>query len=282
MMVRGERGVAGKLETAGVVIVSVVVAAVVLVPIVWMVSTAFKPGAQYFTDPPTWIPHPATTEHFSAVSEVEAGYKSLFNSLIAATCATLIALCVGTPAAYGLARLRRRGDVAAIWFLSQRILPPVAIVVPIFLLINRLHWVDTLQGLIIPYSVMATPYVVWMMRGYFIEVPIALEESAMSDGCTRIGALVRVVIPTVLPGLLSTAVIAYIFTWSDFLIALFITRSPASTTAPVQMSYFDAAFSIRYGEISALGLVSVLPLIVLGLLIQRYFVRGLTLGAVKG
>jgi multiple sugar transport system permease protein len=246
------------------------------------VSTAFKPGAQYFTNPPTWIPHPVTTEHFSAISGVEAGYRSLFNSLIAATSATLIALIVGTPAAYALARLRRRGDVAAIWFLSQRILPPVAIVVPIFLLINRLHWVDTLQGLIIPYSVMATPYVVWMMRGYFIEVPIALEESAMSDGCTRIGALFRVVIPAVKPGLLSTAVIAYIFTWSDFLIAIFITRSPASITAPVQMSYFDAAFSIRYGEISALALVSILPLIVLGLLIQRYFVRGLTLGAVKG
>jgi multiple sugar transport system permease protein len=264
------------------VIVSVVLVVVVLVPIVWMVSTAFKPGGQYFTKPPTWIPHPITTEHFRAIPDTEAGYHSLLNSLIAATSATLIALLVGTPAAYALARLRRRGDVAAIWFLSQRILPPVAIVVPIFLLINRLHWVDTLQGLIIPYSVMATPYVVWMMRGYFIEVPVALEESAMSDGCTRLGALVRILIPAVMPGLLSTAVIAYIFTWSDFLIALFITRTPASITAPVQMSYFDAAFSIRYGEISALGLVSVIPLVVLGLLIQRYFVRGLTLGAVKG
>jgi ABC-type glycerol-3-phosphate transport system permease component len=121
-----------------------------------------------------------------------------------------------------------------------------------------------------------------MMRGYFIEVPVALEESAMCDGCTRTGALMRVVIPAVKPGLLATAVIAYIFTWSDFLIAIFITRSPNSITAPVQMSYFDAAFSIRYGEISALALVSTLPLIALGLLTQRYFVRGLTLGAVKG
>lgn len=282
MMVRGDRGIAGKLETAGVAVVSITVAVVVLVPILWMVSTAFKPGGQYFTKPPTWIPHPVTTEHFRAIPGVEAGYGSLLNSLIAASSATVIAVLVGVPAAYALARLRHRGDGAAIWFLSQRILPPVAIAVPIFLLISRLHWVDTLQGLIIPYSVMATPYVVWMMRGYFMEVPIALEESAMSDGCTRIGALLRVVIPAVKPGLLSTAVIAYIFTWSEFLIAVFITRSPSSITAPVQMSYFDAAFSIRYGEISALGLVSTLPLIALGLLIQRYFVRGLTLGAVKG
>jgi ABC-type glycerol-3-phosphate transport system permease component len=129
---------------------------------------------------------------------------------------------------------------------------------------------------------MATPYVVWMMRGYFLEVPIALEESAMCDGCTRIGALLRIVVPAVRPALISTAVIAYIFTWSDFLVALFITRSPASITAPVQMSYYEAAFSIRYGEISALALVSTAPLVVLGFFIQRYFVRGLTLGAVKG
>jgi ABC-type glycerol-3-phosphate transport system permease component len=121
-----------------------------------------------------------------------------------------------------------------------------------------------------------------MMRGYFLEVPVALEESAMSDGCTRLGALLRVVVPAVRPALVSTAVIAYIFTWSDFLIAIFITRSAASITAPVQMSHFEAAYSIRYGEISALGLVSTAPLVILGFFIQRYFVRGLTLGAVKG
>jgi multiple sugar transport system permease protein len=282
MMVRGERGVVGKLETAGVIVVSIVVAGVVLVPILWMVSTAFKPGAQYFTKPPTWIPDPVTFQHFAQVRGVEAGYRSLLNSFLAAASATLIAVFVGTTAAYALARLRSRGDTAAIWFLSQRILPPVAMVVPIFLLINKFHWVDTIQGLIIPYSVIATPYVVWMMRGYFLEVPIALEESAMSDGCTRMGALFRVVVPAVRPALVSTAVIAYIFTWSDFLIAIFITRSPASITAPIQMSYFEAAFSIRYGEISALALVSTAPLIVLGFFIQRYFVRGLTLGAVKG
>jgi multiple sugar transport system permease protein len=281
-MVRG--GSRGRQIARDVLVTALltVVAGLVLFPIFWIATTAFKPAAQYFTHPPTWWPSDPTTAHFSAVPGFLAGYRSLLNSFGVATISTIISVVVGSIAAYGLARLGRRGDSWAIWFLSQRMLPPIAIAIPMFLLIRELDWIDTWQGLVVPYVAMNTPFVVWMMRGYFSEIPTAIEESALTDGCGRWSAFFRVVVPISLPGIMSTAIFVYIFSWSEFLIALFITQSSRSVTATVELTAFAGGTSVFYGEIAALSLAAAAPILLLGLVIQRYFVRGLTLGAVKG
>jgi multiple sugar transport system permease protein len=161
-------------------------------------------------------------------------------------------------------------------------LPPIALAIPIFLLVGKLGWIDSWQGLIVPYVAMNTPFVVWMMRGYFRDIPTAIEESALTDGCGRWSAFFRVVVPISLPGILSTAIFVYIFAWSEFLVALFITQSDNSVTVPVELTAFAGGTSVFYGEIAALSMVAAAPILLMGMLIQRYFVRGLTLGAVKG
>lgn len=263
------------------IVVLGLVAAVVLVPFVWIVGTSFKPPEQYFNDPPVWFPGNPTLSHYENVQDFNAGYRSLLNSFVTSGVATLVSMAVGTAAAYGLARLRRRGDMWAVWFISQRILPPVALTIPIFLLIGEIGWIDTWQGLIVPYVAINTPFVVWMMRGFFLDIPAALEESALTEGCTRWAALRQVILPVALPGLLTTAVFVYIYCWGEFLIAVFITQTSKSVTASVQLPSFTIANDILYGEMSALSLISALPILVLGMAIQRYFVRGLTLGALK-
>jgi multiple sugar transport system permease protein len=253
-----------------------------LAPAVWMVGVAFKPASEFFTDPPTWFSSTPTLEHFQAIFGWDKGARSLVNSLIVASAGTFFAIVIGTPAAYALARLNKKGDSTSIWFLSQRLLPPVAVAIPIFLIIGQLGMINTLQGLALPYIAISIPYVVWMMRGYMMELPEAIEESAMVDGCSRFETFYRVVLPVVRPGLLSTAALVYIFIWSEFLLALFITRTPQSITAPVQVAFFKAATSTYYGQISALSLLAAIPLILIVIAIQRSLVRGLTLGAVKG
>jgi multiple sugar transport system permease protein len=280
-MVRGGTRAGRLAADAGVTLLVSLCAVVVLLPIAWIVGTSLKPDEQFFTHPVTWIPHPFTFEHFRNVRGFNAGYRALLNSFVVATAATVISMVVGTAAAYGLARLRRRGDGWAIWFLSQRILPPIALVIPIFLLIRGIGWINTWQGLVVPYVAINTPFVVWMMRGYFLDIPVTIEESALTEGCGRWSAFARVILPLALPGLASTAVFVYIYCWGEFLIAVFITQTAASVTATVELPSFTIANDVLYGEMSALSIAAALPILVLGLFVQRYFVRGLTLGALK-
>jgi len=271
-----------KLAIEVLVLLTLIVAtAITLFPVLWMVGTAFKPAGQYFTDPPTWFPRHPTLSHFFSIPSFLVGYRSLLNSFVTSTVATVISVAVGCLGGYGLARLREHGDRLAIWFLSQRMLPAIVLVIPLLLLIHAVHLVDTWPGLIIPYVGLNVPYATWMMRGFYNDLPVELEESALLDGCSRLSAFWKIVVPMVMPGALSTAVFVYIFCWSDFLIALFLTVR-SSVTAGVELTAFSGGTSVFYGELSALSLVATLPILAVGLIAQRYLVRGLTLGAVKG
>jgi multiple sugar transport system permease protein len=281
-MVRGGSKRALTARDAGIFLLLLVLAGTVIIPVIWIIGTSLKPPAQYFDSPPVWFSADSNLQHYKNVSGFNAGYRSLLNSFVVAIIATSVSMAIGTLGAYGLARLRRRGDAWAIWFLSQRILPPVALVIPVFLLISEIGWIDSWQGLIVPYVAINTPFVVWMMRGYFLEIPTAVEESAMTDGCGRWSTLGLVVLPLVMPGFLATAVFVWIYIWGEFLIGVFITQTAASVTAAVQLPSFTIANDVLWGEMSAFSLVMAAPILVMGLLIQRYFVRGLTLGAVKG
>ncbi len=190
-------------------------------------------------------------------------------------------MLLGTMAAYSLARFKTGGENLAVWIISQRLMPPIAIVFPVFLLYVFLGWVDTYIGLIILYTAFSLPYVIWMMRGYIEEVPIELEESALVDGLTRWQVLWKVVFPMARTGLFATAVFTFVFAWNDFLFALVLTRTEV-TTYTVQVTHYFGGQSNFWAKIAAMSVLGTLPVFITVSLLQRYLVRGISMGAVKG
>lgn len=248
-------------------------------PIYWIATMAFKSPDEYFRNPPVWAPRALLLDHFGRLVTNRSAH-ALGRSLVVAAGSTLLALVVACPAAYSLARFNTGGRNFAFWILSQRFLPPIAVVFPIFLLYRTLRWVDTYHGLIILYATFSLPFVVWMMRGYFREVPVEIEESALVDGCSRWRVLTQITLPLAAPGLIATTVFTFIFIWNEFLFALVLTRVNV-VTLPVALSGYFGVQSAFWGEAAALSLVATAPIVVLTLLVQRHLVTGLTLGAVK-
>jgi multiple sugar transport system permease protein len=251
-----------------------------LFPIYWMAITAFKPPADLRMSPPVWFPSEPTMVHFKAVMELR-GWTALKNSVIIAGSATVLSLVIGSLAAYSLARFNTGGRHFAFWLLSQRFMPPVVLVIPLFLIMRDLRWIDTHHGMIVLYTVFNLPYVVWMMRSYIRGLSPEIEESALVDGATRLGVIFRITLPLVLPGLIATATFAFIFSWTEFLFAVIFTGTNAFTL-PKTIAGYVGSQGTNYGQATSLAIVATAPLFVLGLLVQRHFVRGLTLGAVRG
>jgi len=260
-----------------------------LLPLYWAAVTSIKPQEDLLVEPPVWWPENPTDIHYTTALNAFNGWKGLQNSLIIAGVTTVIAVLIGTAAAYSMARFRTGGKHLAFWFLSQRIMPPVAIVIPVFLLYSRYSedWfgftlIDTRIGLILLYTVFALPFTVWMMYAYFRQMPPELEEAALVDGCSRLQALRKVAWPLAAPGLISAAAFAFIFSWTEFLFAQVLARDQA-VTLPVALAGIITGFQgNQYGEAAALTMVSLIPALILGIVIQRHLVRGLTLGAVQG
>jgi len=251
-----------------------------LFPIAWAISTSFKTIAEYYTYPPVWIPRMPTLNNYKYIIYT-AGLGYLKNSLIVASLNTLLVLGLSIPAAYGIARFGIGGGNLSFWILSQRMFPPIAVIIPLFLLLKRLGLIDTYAGLIIVYCTFNIAFSVWLLTGFFEEFPRDIEEAAMVDGCSRGGALLRIVIPLVAPGIVVTAIFCFIFAWNEFMFALILTRETAKTVT-VQLSAFQSPTKILWGEMSALIVIAIIPILVMTLAVQKYLVRGLTLGAVKG
>ena len=260
-----------------------------LVPLYWAAVTSIKPQEDLLTDPPVWWPTAPTTIHYTTALNSFNGWKGLENSLIIASTTTVVAVLIGTAAAYSMARFRTGGKHLAFWFLSQRMLLPIAVIIPVFLLYSKyceawfgFQLVDTRLGLILLYTVFALPFTVWMMYAYFRQMPAELEEAALVDGCSRLQALAKIAWPLAAPGLVSAAAFAFIFSWTEFLFAQVLGRDNA-ITLPVALAGVVTGFQgNQYGEASALTMVSLVPALFLGMLVQRHLVRGLTLGAVQG
>ena len=250
-----------------------------LFPIAWMFAMAVKQPAEYFSTPPVWLPRAPDLSHFRQLV-LNRSINSLVNSLVIAGGATLLALLVGCPAAYSMARFNTGGRNFAFWVLSQRMLPPIAIVFPVFLLFRIIGWVDTYQGLTLLYAAFNAPYVIWMMRGYFRDIPVEVEESALVDGASTLRVFWSISLPLAAAGLIATGVFTFIFSWNEFLFAVVLTRARV-VTVPVAMSGYFGSQSTFWGEAGALSLLASAPVFVLSLLVQRYLTRGLTLGAVK-
>ena len=254
----------------------------VLAPFYWVAVTSIKPSDDLLASPPIWFPAHPTALHYATSLNHMRGWLGLRNSLIIACAVTALAVLIGSSAAYSMARFRTGGKHLAFWVLSQRFMPPIAVVIPVFLMFRTLGIVDSRLGLILLYTVFALPFTIWMMYAYFRQMPVELEEAALVDGCSRWQALWKVAWPLAAPGIVSAAAFAFIFSWTEFLFALVLTSTKA-VTLPVVVAGTAVEFQGNlFGEASALTMVSLIPAVLLGMLVQRHIVRGLTLGAVQG
>ena len=207
------------------------------------------------------------------------------NSVIVGAVTTFLSVAIGTLAGYALARFRYPGSMKfhlSFWILSTRMIPPIVTIIPLFIFFVFVGMVNTKISLIIAYTMFNLPFVVWMMKGYFQEIPRELEESAMVDGDTGIGAFFRIVLPLARPGLAATAIFTMILSWNELLFALILTDTPGVNTLPIGMASRVGEYRIEWAEISAIAMVSGLPLIVFAFVLQRHLVRGLSFGAVRG
>ncbi len=257
---------------------------VVLFPIYWMVITAFKTRLELTTYPPTLFPQTFVLDNYRDAFTNSEIPRYLLNSVIVVSISTFISVIFGTLAGYSLARFPftpKFKENISFWILSTRMIPPIVTIIPVFLIFKDLHILNTYQGLIIVYTGFTLPFTTWMMRAFVREVPVDLEEAAMVDGDTRLMALFRIVLPLIAPGLAATAVFSLILVWNEFLFALILSTTSAAITLPVGIAGFVSQFEVLWGEMSAVGTVAIIPILIFTLAVQRYLVRGLTLGAVK-
>lgn len=273
------------MRRAGVVLFVVLAVAIALVPVYWLAGISLKREVDQFAVPPVWFSFQPTLAHYREIFFARPFGTYLWNSMVVAVCSTLAALVIGSLAAYGLARFRLPHGLderLSFWILSTRMFPPIVSLVPLFLLMHRLDLLNSRLSLILIYTAFNLPLVVWMMRGFLAEVPAELEEAALVDGYSRLGALLRVALPLAAPGLAATAVFCLIFAWNEFLFALVLTQTDAAMTLPVGIAGQVTQYEIKWGAMSAAGVTAMLPVLAFAFLVQRYLVRGLSLGAVKG
>jgi multiple sugar transport system permease protein len=261
-------------------IVAGAVALVVVFPVLWLATMMFKPEAVMFARPPAWLFRP-TLEHFDYV--LAHGFlANLATSLGVAAVSTTLVVLVGTPAAYALARfpIRRRDDLL-LFVLATRMGPPVALVIPFYLIYARVGLLDTYLGLILAYLTFNLSFYIWILVSFCRELPAELEEAARADGYSRGHVLLRVVLPLLRPGIIATAVLCFIFAWNEFLYA-FMLGGRTVETLPVAVPKLITAQGVKWGELAVVGVVALLPVLAVVFVLQRHIVRGLTMGAVKG
>lgn len=251
-----------------------------IAPIIYLLITSFKEPELTFVIPPVWNFTP-TWQNYEEVLSSTSFDRYFLNSIVVAVTTTAIALVLGTLAAYGFSRFRFRGQF---WLrmssLIPQMLPAIAIVVPLYVLFSGIKWIDTRQALVVSYLTFTVPLSIWMMVGFFDDVPIELEEAAMIDGCSRFQSLVRVSLPLVVPGMAATAILCFLYCWNEFLYAVILTGREARTL-PVIITSFMTNRAVLWGRIAASGSLVLVPVLIFALLAQRYLVRGLARGAVK-
>jgi ABC-type glycerol-3-phosphate transport system permease component len=261
-------------------VVAVLVTLLFMGPILWMVSTAFKVGNQAFSDTPTIFFSP-TLDNFRSVFTKSQFGSALATSLFTATSSTILALLLGAGIAYPLARRRIRGQQhLAFWVLSLRIIPPIAVIIPLFLMLRSFGLTGSVWSLVVIYTFMNLPLTVWLLRGFFADLPTEIEEASFVDGASRLRSFFGITVPLALPGIIATALLAFIFAWNEFLFANILTGA-GTRTAPVGLTEYVTPTSVEWTNIMAAGTLVVLPVWIGALAAQRYLVRGLTMGAVK-
>ncbi|MCX4642418.1 carbohydrate ABC transporter permease [Streptomyces sp. NPDC056121] len=252
-------------------------------PFLWLISTAFKPPRELASLHPTWIPKDPTLANFRQAFDEQPLLRAAANSVLVAVCAALIAVVIATPMAYVMARHRSALSRAATgWVVVSQAFPFVLLIIPLFLILKNLHLINSLPGLTMVYVVWSLPFALWMLVGYVRAVPPELEEAAAVDGAGKLRTLVSVTAPLLAPGLVATALFAFITAWNEFFFALVLMKTPERQTLPVILTHFLGAEGVAdLGPLAAAAFLATLPSLVIFALIQRRLTGGMLTGAVK-
>lgn len=260
-----------------------------LAPFAWMVLSSFMFKSQLLTDPFALPPHFTLDNYVRLFTSSNDGIGSsnfihaIINSLVVCTITTIIALVIGAVGGYAFARLRFPGRNGLLLFLlAIQFLPSVTVIIPMYMMGRAVHLLDTWWILIFAYTSFALPFALWILRGYFESIPRSLENAARIDGCSRLGAFIKVVLPLSAPGLAATAIFTFLNAWDEFFFALIFTDTYKAKTLPVALSEFTSKHTIDFGLLMSGGVVANILPVVIALSMQRYIVRGLTAGGVKG
>jgi multiple sugar transport system permease protein len=256
-----------------------------LFPIYWIGVNSFKLDVDIFAVPPVWFDFSPTLKHYRAAFIDRPFLLYAFNSLVIAVATMLVSLVFGTMAGYALARFSYPGRWKyhiSFWILSTRMMPPIVTIIPLFIFFGTLNLLNSKTAVVIAYTAFNLPFVTWMMKSYFQDLPVELEEAAMVDGDTRWGAFLHVALPLARPGLAATAIFSLILSWNEFMLALILTHTEQSVTLPIGIAGRVTQYTTYWGEISAAGFLACIPIMIFALIVQKHLVRGLSFGAVKG
>jgi len=281
---------AGRLNPATKTLLSIIMVVMVLwtiFPFYWGIVTSLKDRENiqlWFQISLPWVTFEPTAENWIGELKLPEMQHALINSITTAIFSTIICMFLGSLAGYALARFRfqrmKNKDIT-IWFFSLRVLPPVAVAIPFFIMMQNLHLLDTRTALILSYTTFNLPFAVILMRSHFLELPVEMEEAALVDGYTRFGAFFKVALPLAAPALVSTSLICLAAAWNEFLFALFLSSKDA-VTIPVLISGGEHSRGVEFWLVATRGMLAILPPALMALMVQRFIVRGLTYGAVKG
>ena len=253
-----------------------------LFPLYWAMLSSLTPEQQLFA-PQAILPQRFVLDHYRALFADRDFWTPIRNSLIVAGVTTVVSVALGTLCAYAIARLQFRGKAVTLAFvLAVSMFPQIAIVSPLYVLLRALGLLNTYPGLVLPYLTFAMPLTIWLLVGFFRQLPAELEEAAMMDGATRLGAFRLVMLPLALPGVATTAILTFLYSWNEFLFALSFTLGPERYTVPVAITLFRGQYQVPWGEVLAASVIATIPVAAIVLLAQRHIVAGLTAGAVKG
>ncbi|MCZ7532691.1 MAG: carbohydrate ABC transporter permease [Acidimicrobiia bacterium] len=261
-------------------LVLVVYGLFVLIPFLWTATIAFKPPEDFVSTPPRILPSAPTFVHFKSLNGLNA-WTGLRNSLIVSLASSTISVVFGSVAGYAIARYKTGGRNFSFWLISQRLMPPLAILVPIFLLVNTVGLVDNLIGLTLIYSVFTITFTAWVVRSFYIMIPDDYEQAARIDGANRVQVLWHIMLPLGVPAILAGGAFAFVVSFTEFLFASILTRTK-STTLPVVISHMLGVQATFLGPLAAMVLISAVPAVLIGLLFYRHAVTGLSMGGVKG
>lgn len=263
-------------------IVLLIITVISVSPLIWILLASVKTTAQMFASPPVILPPTPTWANYKAIlTGTESRLPFLLNSLIISLATTIIVMVLATPAAFGFAKMKIKGSRHyEFWILSTRMMPPIAALIPIFIIIRKFGLFDTKAGIILPYIAFNLPYAVWMMTIFFRQLPSEIDEAAMLDGCNWSTIFFRIGIPLVLPSLVTIAIFVFIFSWNELLFALILTGR-AAKTLPVAISEYAGGVFIRWELMAAASTLQIIPAVLVVVLLQRYIISGLTMGTVE-
>ncbi len=250
-------------------------------PVYWLAIGAFKVEGEFYNYPPVFWPNHFSFENFERAFTMFNGTKGLLDSFIVATANTAIVIGLGVLLAFSMGRFKTGGDDLSFFVISLLFAPPVVAAIPLFIIFRVLNMLDTYRVLYLSYVLINMPFGVWIMKGFFEDIPAGIERAALLDGYSRWQAFRKYVLPLAVPGIAVTALFVFIFSWNEFLFSLIFTRSSVETLT-ITLSGMIGGHQIHWGELSALSLIAITPGIILTLFFQKYLVRGLTFGAVKG